>query len=101
MLSFVKNLNFWHFFKICTFHVALCPYYVKVKSLLLQQLFISMMIPLDILKNKLSGFGQNCNFVFWANVFNYAFSLSLWGGIKDKVDSFLLQSLCISGNSIC
>ena len=32
MLSFVKNLNFWQFFKICTFHFALCPYNVNVKS---------------------------------------------------------------------
>ena len=106
MLSFVKIWIFGNFLKFAHFTL---PYVhtiwmLKVDSaseLLLQQLFIIMMIPLDILLNKLSGFGQYCNFVFLANAFNYAFPLCLCGGIKDKVDSFLFQSLRMSGKSIC
>ena len=97
---FGNFLKFAHFTLPCV-HTMWMLKVDSASELLLQQLFIIMMIPLDILQNKLSGFGQYCNFVFLVNVFNYEFSLSLCGGIKDKVDSFLLQSLRMSGNSIC
>ena len=59
------------------------------------------MIPLNGLINIRFGFGHNCNFVFLAFFFNCTFSLSLCGDIKDKVDSLLLQSLWMAGNSTC
>ena len=47
------------------------------------------MTSLDGLINIRTGFGQNCNFVFW-HYLNCTFSFSLCGDIKDKVDSFLI-----------
>ena len=49
-----------------------------------------------------SGFGQNCNFVFfWQMFFNCTFSLRLCGGTKDKIESFSVQSLWMAWNSTC
>ena len=50
-----------------------------------------MMIPLDNLLSIRFEFGPNCNLYSWPILFNCTFSLSRCGGIKDKVDSFLLQ----------
>ena len=55
------------------------------------------MIPLDDLLNIRFEFGQNCNSVFLSFFFNCTFSLSLCGGIKNKVDYILLQSLWMAG----
>ena len=40
-------------------------------------------------------------YIFGLSFFNCTFSLSLWCGNKDKVDSFLLQSLWTAGNLTC
>ena len=105
MLSFVKNSITWvfgNFFKFSLF--ALSCFYVMWMliphpSFYCSNFRFSIMIPLDDLLNISSRSGQIA--IFFGIFFNCTFSPGLCGGIKDKVDSFLLQSLWTTGNLTC
>ena len=78
VLSVVKNSKIWIF---CQFQFA---------PLALSCVHVMWMFKVDS-SSKL----QFCIFVIF--FFNCTFSLSLCGGIKDKFDNFLLQSLWMAG----
>ena len=109
VLRFVKNSKIWifgNFFKCSPFtlscvHVMWMLKVYSPSEFLYQQLLI--------LHNDTSRWFTKHTLQAWPKLqfcifglfFNCTFSHSLCGGIKDKVDSFLLQSLWQAGNLTC
>ena len=101
-----QNLNFGNFFKFAPFTLSYVHvvWMLKVDSssmLLLKQILIfrgDTSSRFDKRRFRVRPKLQLC--IFW-HFFNCTFSPSLCGDIKDRVDSFLLQSLWVAGNSTC
>ena len=98
-LSLWTKFDFWQFLLIWTFHFVLCPCDESVKGW-----FIRVVIAVhdDTTRwFKIHTFRLQLQFCVFG-LFGYCtFSLSLCGDIKYKVDSFLVQSLLMAGNSKC